>query len=124
MSSGPGQIVVVGRAQESEAVRQDFEHAFREDEAALFGLRLQDLKNQLLLAHAGRAGHAHVLRDLRELLDAHVLQIGDVQSFAGTSGRRRGLGRVLRRLGCYRCFRRGGIRSRFAPARGACGCLA
>jgi hypothetical protein len=46
---------------------------------ALLGLRLQDLEDQLLLAHAGRAADGQVLRDLRELLDAHVLQIGDVQ---------------------------------------------
>ena len=77
---GTRQVVVVGRAQEAEAVGQHFEHAFREDEAALLGLRLQDLEDQLLLAHAGRAGDGHVLGDLRELLDAHVLQIGDVQA--------------------------------------------
>ena len=83
MSSGPGQVVVVGRAQEAEAVGQHFEHAFREDEPALLGLRLQDLEDQLLLAHPGRAADGQVLRDLRELLDAHVLQIGDVQPLAG-----------------------------------------
>ena len=82
MSSGPGQVVVVGRAQESEAVGQHLEHAFREDEAALLGLRLQDLEDQLLLAHAGRAGDVQVLGDLRELLDALVFQIGDVEAAA------------------------------------------
>ena len=91
-----GQVVVVGRAQEAESVRQHFEHAFREDEAALLGLRLQDLEDQLLLAHAGRAGDVQVLGDLRELLDALVFQIGDVQAaavvarlLAGTLCRRR-----------------------------------
>ena len=49
---GARQVVVVGRAQESEPVRQHLEHALREDEAALLGLRLQDLEDQLLLAHA------------------------------------------------------------------------
>ncbi len=77
---GAGQVVVVGRAQEAEPVGQHLEHALREDEAALLGLRLQDLEDQLLLAHPGRAGHRHVLGDLGELLDAHVLQIGDVQA--------------------------------------------
>ena len=79
------QVVVVGRAQEPEAVGQHFEHAFREDEAALLGLRLEDLEDQLLLAHAGRAGDVQVLGDLRELLDALVLQIGDVEAAAAAA---------------------------------------
>ena len=97
---GARQVVVVGRAQEAEAVGQHFEHAFREDEAALLGLRLQDLEDQLLLAHAGRAGDGQVLRDLRELLDAHVLQIGDVQALLRRR-RRGGCGAAAaaRRLG-------------------------
>ena len=33
MSSGPGEVVVVGRAQEAEAVGQDLEHALGEDQA-------------------------------------------------------------------------------------------
>ena len=65
MSSGPGQVVVVGRAQEAEAVGQALEHALGEDQAALLGLRLEDLEDQLLLAHAGGALDAEVLGDLR-----------------------------------------------------------
>ena len=76
---GARQVVVVGGAEEAEAVGQHLEHAFREDEAALLGLRLEDLENQLLLAHAGRAGDVQVLGDLGELLDALVLQLGDVE---------------------------------------------
>ncbi len=99
---GAWQVVVVRRAEKAEAVGQHFEHALREDEAALFGLRLQDLKDQLLLAHTGGASDIHILRDLCELLNAHVLQIGDVEPFAwapwrpafwrlgGRLGRRRG----------------------------------
>ena len=108
---GARQVVVVGRAQEAEAVGQHFEHAFREDEAALLGLRLQDLEDQLLLAHAGRAGDGHVLGDLRELLDAHVLQIGDVQAFAGGAAARLRrwprLGRGVASAGRRRGRRRG-----------------
>jgi hypothetical protein len=66
-------------AQEPEAVRQHLEHAFGEDEPALLCLRLEDLKNQLLFAHAGRSDHVQVLGDRRELLDAHLLELGDVQ---------------------------------------------
>src|SRR4029450_1596546 len=49
---------------------------------ALLGLRFQDLEDQFLLAHAGRAGHVEVFRDLRELLDALVLQLRNVQAGA------------------------------------------
>src|SRR5207245_6831306 len=79
------QVVVVRRAQEAEAVWQYLEHAFRENEPALLGLRLQDLKDQILLAHAGGARHREVFRDLRELLDAHVFQIGNVQALTGAA---------------------------------------
>ena len=51
---GAGQVVVVGGAQEAEAVGQRLEHAFGEEQAALLGARAQDLEDQLLLAHAGR----------------------------------------------------------------------
>src|SRR6185369_689114 len=80
-----GQIVVVGRAQEAEAVRQHLEDALGKDEAALLGLRFQDLKDQILLPHASRAGDGEILRDLGELLNAHVLQIGDVQTLTGAT---------------------------------------
>ena len=99
---GAGQVVVVGRAQEAEAVRQHFEDAFGEHEAAHLGLRLQDLENQILLAHAGGAGDVQILGDLGELLDAHVLQVVDVQRggpWADGHRRRRWPGGFGRRLG-------------------------
>jgi hypothetical protein len=68
------QVVVVRGAQEPEAVRQHLEHAFGEDQPALLGARLQDLEDELLLAHAGRARHIEPLRDLRQGADAHVLE--------------------------------------------------
>ena len=71
---GAGQVVVVGGAQEPEAVRQRFEHPFREQQAALLGARSQDLEDQLLLPHAGRAGHVELLGDLGELGHAHVFE--------------------------------------------------
>src|SRR5205085_8415140 len=54
---GPRQIVVFGRAQETKAVGQGFQDTFGEDQAALFGLRREHFKDQLLFAHARRAGH-------------------------------------------------------------------
>ena len=79
---GAGQVVVVRRPHEPEAVGQHFQHAFGEDEPAQLGLRLQDLEDQILLAHAAEAGDVEVLGDLGELLNAHVLQIVDVQPVA------------------------------------------
>ena len=96
----PRQVVVVGRAQEAEAVRQHLEHPFGEDEAALLGLRLEDLEDQILLAHAGRAGDRQVLRDLRQLLDALVFQIGDVEPLLPLAA---AAARLRRAAGCACC---------------------
>ena len=76
---GSGQVIVLGRAQESESIGQAFEHAFREDEAALFGLRLEDLEDQLLLAQPGGAGDAQILGNLVELLDTHILELDQIE---------------------------------------------
>ena len=111
---GAGQVVVLGRAQEAEAVGQAFEHAFGEDEAALFGLGLQDFEDQFLLAQAGGAGDVHVLGDLVELLNAHVLQLDQVERRgAGLGGLR---GALLAAL-----LRRGGLRSAGVGAAAAAG---
>ena len=83
MSSGPGQVVVVGRAQEAEAVGQDLEHALAVDEAVLLGLRLQDGEDQLLLAHRRRALDVEVARELRELVDLLLLEDLEVQTRRG-----------------------------------------
>ena len=64
---GAGQVVVVGGAQEAEAVGQQLEDAFGEDEAALLGPGAQDLEDQLLLAQAGGAGDFELLGHVREL---------------------------------------------------------
>ena len=83
---GAGQVVVVGRAQEAEAVGQHLEHAFREDQAALLGARLQDLEDQLLLAHAGRARHVELLGDLGQRADAHVLERRELDALYFSGG--------------------------------------
>jgi hypothetical protein len=77
---GARQVVVVRRAQEAEAIGEHLEHAFREDEPALLGLRLEDLEDQFLLAHAGRAGDIQVFGHLGQVLDAHLLELGDVEA--------------------------------------------
>ncbi len=84
------QVVVVGRAQEAEAVRQRLEHAFREDVAALLGAHAQDLEDQLLLAHAGGAGDVELLGDLGEGGDVHLLHCRERDRLRGSAllGRR------------------------------------
>ncbi len=78
---GAGQVVVVGGPQEPEAVGQHFEHALGEDQPALLGPRPQDLEDELLLAHAGRAGDVEVPRHFGEGRHAHLLQRGEVERY-------------------------------------------
>ena len=47
---GAGQIVVIGAAQEAEAVGQDFERAFAEHQAVLLDALLEDLEDQVLFS--------------------------------------------------------------------------
>ena len=82
MSSGPGQVVVLGRAQEAEPVGQALEDALREDESLLLGLRLQDLEDQVLLAHPRRVLDLEVLRDLQELRNLDLVECADVERVA------------------------------------------
>ncbi len=86
------EVVVLGSAQEAEAVRQHLENALREDEAEALGLRLQDLEDQLLLAQRRRALDLEVLGDLDELRHGMVVQRADVEHRLG--GRESG-GRFL-----------------------------
>src|SRR6185436_9277907 len=87
-----GEVVVLRRTQEAEAVREALEHPLGEDEAALLGLRLEHLEDQLLLAHPRRAFDAQVLADLGQLGDVHLLERADVQGLDG--GSLLGLGRL------------------------------
>ena len=77
MSSGPGQIVVVRRAQEAVAVGQDFQHAFGEDVAFFFALRLEDLEDQVLLAQSAGAGQVQRSGDLGQLGNILFFEFSD-----------------------------------------------
>ena len=70
---GAGEVRRLGRAQEAEAVRQDFQRAVAEDLLAALGALLQDRKHQLLLAQP--VG----VVDLEA--DGHFEQLGNVQGF-------------------------------------------
>src|ERR1039458_3226619 len=51
-----GQVVVVGGAEKTVAIRQDFQDALGKNMAFLFALGLQDLEDEVLLAQATGAG--------------------------------------------------------------------
>src|SRR5439155_8186860 len=55
------------------------QHAFRKDETAFLGLGLKDLEDQLLLAQPGGPADSEVLGDLVEFLDAHVLELDQIE---------------------------------------------
>src|SRR5690606_3175423 len=75
----PGQVVVVGGAQEPEPVGQHLEDALREDVARLGGPRAKDLEDELLLAQARRVRDVEVARDLREIRDAQLFEGGEIE---------------------------------------------
>ena len=79
---GPAGSCSRGARRKPKPSGQHLEDAFRED-AARFSrrARLQDLEDQLLLAHAGRARHVEPLGDLGERADAHVLERGQIDAF-------------------------------------------
>jgi hypothetical protein len=68
-----GEVVVFRRAEESESVGEAFQNAFGKDQAVLFGLCAQYLKDQFLLAHPARAGNVQFLGNLGEVGDVLFL---------------------------------------------------
>ena len=71
---GAGQVVVIGRAEEAVAVGQNFQHAFGEDVAFFFALRLENLEDQVLLAQAAGAGDLEGARDAAQLGDVFFFE--------------------------------------------------
>src|ERR1700674_2080018 len=63
----PGQVVVVGRAQEAVAVREDLQHTLGEDVSFFFTLCLQDLEDEILFAESAGAGQLQGSGDLGQL---------------------------------------------------------
>ncbi len=74
---GAGQVVVIRRAQEAVAVGKDFQHAFGEDVAFFFALRLQDFEDQILLAQAARTGEVELASDLGQLGNVLFFEFSD-----------------------------------------------
>ena len=64
---GAGEVVVIGAAEEAEAVGQDFERAFAVHETVLLDPFFEDLEDQILLLEAGVVGEPLDLGDLLQL---------------------------------------------------------
>ncbi len=77
---GAGEVVVFRGAEEAEAVGEAFEDAFRKDQAAFLRLRAENLKDQLLLAHAAGAGNVKFLGDLGEVGDVLFFQLSQADA--------------------------------------------
>ena len=90
----PREVVVVRGAQESEAVGQDLQDAFRVDEPVALGLGLQDLEDQLLLAEPREALDAEVARKRVEIRNPLLLQLGQDEPARATGRGRAELARA------------------------------
>src|SRR6185437_11689548 len=76
---GSGKVGLVVRAQEAEAVLQDFQHALGPDAAAGLGVRAQDVEDHVLLAGARDAFlDAEFLGHLQQLHRVLLFQLGEV----------------------------------------------
>src|SRR5205823_110154 len=77
---GARQVVVVGAAQEAEAVGQHFQRPLAEHQAVLLDPLLEDFEDQVLLFQTRVLGQPLVLGDLEELRDSHLLELADVRA--------------------------------------------
>jgi hypothetical protein len=73
---GAGQVGTLGRAQEAEAVGQDFQHAVAEDGFALAGFVLQQRVHQVLLAQPVGVFDVVGGRHLQQLADVMGFELG------------------------------------------------
>ncbi len=83
---GSGEVVVVGRAEESEAVREDFEDAFAVDNALIFGLFLQDREDHFLAAILGGVFDAEFAGDVGEVGDFFGFEVFEVEDDGAAIG--------------------------------------
>ena len=74
---GTGEIVVVGRAEKTVAVGEDFEDTLSEDVSLFFALRLEYFEDEVLFAESAGALDVEAARELAEFGDALFFQFGD-----------------------------------------------
>ena len=70
-----GQVIGIRRPKEPKAVRQGFQDSLSEDHTVLFGLSLEDGKDQLLLAQVGRSFDLEVPGHFVQISDGLLLQL-------------------------------------------------
>ena len=75
---GAGQVVIVGAAEEAEAVGQDLQRPLAEHQAVELHALLEDLEDQVLLLDARDFGEVFLAGLLDQLRHGHPLQLGDV----------------------------------------------
>ena len=75
---GAGEVVVVGAAQEAEAVGQDLERALAVHEAVLLDPLFQDLEDQVLLLEPHVLDDAFALGRADQLRHRHLLKLGEM----------------------------------------------
>ncbi len=75
---GAGQVVVIGAAQEAEAVGEDFKRSLAVHQAVLFDALLKDLEDQVLLLQAGDFGESFIFGDFLQLRERLLLKLRDV----------------------------------------------
>src|SRR6185503_1911296 len=80
---GAGEIRAIGRAQEAEAVLQDLEHALAEDVLAVLRVRLENGKDDVLLAGPREVLEPHRFRELHERGGWPRLQLGQIHPVLG-----------------------------------------
>ena len=78
-----GQIVEALGSEEAKAFRQDFQDAFGEEHPGPLRVFLQDVKDDLMLAHGAEVLDAQLARHLVQLHHGHGLELGDVQRGGG-----------------------------------------
>src|ERR1700754_628733 len=84
---GTGQVGLVGRAQEAEAVLKDLEHALGPDTTAGAGMGLEDVEDHVLLALAGHTlAHAERFGELEQLDGVLALELGQVDQAIVAAG--------------------------------------
>ena len=74
-----GEVVVVGAAEEAEAVGQDFQRPLAVHQAVELDPLLEDPEDQVLLLDAGVVGEVFLAGLLDQLGHRHLLQLGDVR---------------------------------------------
>ena len=84
---GARQVVLVGTAQEAEALGQHLQHAFGEELALGLGLGLEHTEYEFLLPHGKGALDGQALGQIREFADGQFLELLQAQ---GGRGLRRG----------------------------------